>query len=123
MTMPPRPPRRSVVRSHHLFLPVKHGDCGQDLRHAPIVRGRRTLNSPRLDERGMERHPACFWLGPVSSVEDTDMKPDQTIPEVRKADGEGYYWGDLVTLRLLLGACMLMWTLGLVHVLVRICFR
>ncbi len=51
------------------------------------------------------------------------MKPDQTIPEVRKADGDAYCWGDLLTLRLLLGACVLMWSLGLVHILVRICFR
>jgi hypothetical protein len=51
------------------------------------------------------------------------MKWDETIPEVHKTEGEAYTWGDVVTLRLLLGACALLWSLGLVHILVRVWLR
>jgi hypothetical protein len=56
---------------------------------------------------------------PDSSVEDTDMKQAPTPSETDNADGDRYYWGDLVTLRLLLGACALMWTLGLIRIFLR----
>lgn len=51
------------------------------------------------------------------------MKPDQSLPQDPESSGDDFYRGDLVTLRLLLGACVLMWSLGIVHIVVRICFR
>ena len=47
------------------------------------------------------------------------MKQAPTPSETDNADGDRYYWGDLVTLRLLLGACALMWTLGLIRIFLR----
>jgi hypothetical protein len=49
-----------------------------------------------------------------------DMKSDNSIPEMSEATGfDRFFWGDLLTLRVLPGACALMWITGVVNLVLR----
>jgi hypothetical protein len=47
------------------------------------------------------------------------MKLDKPIPKVREAEFDGYFWGDSITLRLLLAATVGLWLLGVVYAVMR----
>jgi hypothetical protein len=47
------------------------------------------------------------------------MKLEKPIPNVREAEFDSYFWGDSVTLKLLLAATAGLWLLGVVYAVMR----